>query len=209
MLNRPENRLWAIADGMGGLGSGDIAAQIAVDSLSRLLNEDTPLGARAIMRALGSANDAIRADPQIGNGCGGTTIAAAWADGDQLQLFWAGDSRIYRIRQGRLHQLTRDHSVVQEMIDAGIIEAADAEKHPRSNLITRALGAADKVAIERATFPLMSGDKILLCSDGVSRSLAPRVPTSTELDGLADTLLEQALQKDGSDNASLILVAFP
>ena len=203
VLDRPDRRLWAVADGMGGHSAGDRAAAAAIDALGEL---PAPVTASAILGALDAANGRIAAEAERGGS--GTTIVVAWADGARLRLFWAGDSRAYRVRDGRASALTRDHSLVQELVDGGLLSEAEAERHPQANVVTRALGIAASVAIETAECDLAAGDLILLCSDGLSRSLGPRDFTpGLDLGIQADRLLMNALQRDGSDNASLVLVA--
>lgn len=203
VLDRPERRLWAVADGMGGHSAGDRAAAAAIDALDAL---SEPITAPAILRALHAADRRIAAEAERGGS--GATIVVAWAEGARLHLFWAGDSRAYRIRDGRAVALTRDHSLVQELVDGGLLSEAEAERHPQANVVTRALGIASDVAIETAECDLVPGDLVLLCSDGLSRSLGPRDFTpGIDLGVQADRLLMNALQRDGSDNASLVLVA--
>lgn len=205
VLDRPERGLWAVADGMGGHYSGDVAAQMAIDCLDKV---DLP-SADTILAALQVANAEIFAKFGCEEQRSGTTIVAAHVAGGHVDLFWAGDSRAYRIREGSLHLLTRDHSVVQQMVDAGALSPGAAARHPQSNVITRALGVENKVTVDHVTLPLRPGDGILLCSDGVSRSLGHRPPASVSIESLAQQFLDDALALDGSDNASLVLIAIP
>jgi serine/threonine protein phosphatase PrpC len=203
VLDRADRRLWAVADGMGGHSAGDRAAAAAIDALDALPD---PITAPAILGALNAANRSIAAQAERGGS--GTTIVVAWAEATRLRLFWAGDSRAYRVRDGRAVPLTRDHSLVQELVDGGLLSEAEAERHPQANVVTRALGIASSVAIETADCDLVAGDLILLCSDGLSRSLGPRdFAPGLDLSTQGDRLLMNALQRDGSDNASLVLVA--
>ncbi len=201
-LDRPARGLWAVADGMGGHHSGDVAAQNAIDSLDIL---ERP-SASGILRALEAANAAIYAKSATEGQRSGTTVVAALVTGGMIDIFWAGDSRAYRIRADTLELLTRDHSLVQQMVDAGALSAEAAARHPKSNVITRALGVESEVIIDRLALHLLPGDRFLLCSDGISRSLSDALPTSGSIEMLAQQLLDQALVLDGSDNASLILI---
>lgn len=203
ILDRPERRLWAVADGMGGHHSGDVAAQFAIDALDAI---DHP-SADAIVEALRDANAALFNRGQDGDRRSGTTVVAASVHGDIADIFWAGDSRAYRIRDGALELLTRDHSLVQRLVDAGALSAEEAQRHPKANVITRALGVEDHIVIERRQVELRPGDLILLCSDGLSRTLGAEVPRSTGLPDLADLLIDQAMSRDGTDNASLVIAA--
>lgn len=203
VLDRTDRGLWAIADGMGGHRAGDVAAGIAIDALGRLADDDGPIDERTVVAALTAANAAIIAATGNDETCGTTIVAAT-----PTRVFWAGDSRAYRIRDGRLTLLTRDHSVVQDLVDAGLLSAADALRHPHANVITRALGIGTELTVDSAPVELIAGDLLLLCSDGLSRSLDRRdfIP-DLGIEAQADRLLTNALQRDGSDNASLVLVA--
>ena len=206
ILNLPDAQLWAVADGMGGHQSGDVAAQIAIDALGDLASSGQILCGDDILRTLQSANTLIYDRYADAGRRSGTTIVAALLVDDRLEIFWAGDSRAYRLRGDTWQQLTRDHSVVQQMVDAGTIPPSAASTHPKANVITRALGVDREVVIDRLAIPLVTGDIIMLCSDGVSRTMGAdrdRVPT---LAALAQSLNDRALMRDGSDNASLVLI---
>lgn len=206
ILDLPEAKLWAVADGMGGHQSGDIAAQIAIDALLSLANGRQVICGDDVHAALQSANRQIYDRYVDARRRSGTTIVAALLDGDRLEIFWAGDSRAYRLRGGMWKQLTHDHSLVQQMVDAGALSPSAATDHPKSNVITRALGVSQDVVVDRLVTNLDAGDIIMLCSDGVSRSLASARIDNTPLNLLAKYLLDQALQRDGSDNASLVMI---
>lgn len=203
ILDRPERSLWAVADGMGGHRSGDVAAQLAIDALDALDSPD----ADTIVGALETANAALYSRGESGERRSGTTIVVANFQGSVAHIFWAGDSRAYRIRGCALELLTRDHSFVQRLVDAGALSAEEAPRHPKANVITRALGVEDFIRIDRVQVTLHEGDLILLCSDGLSRTLGPQVPHATSLQDLAGILIEQAMSRDGTDNASLVIAA--
>ncbi len=200
VLDRSAAGLWAVADGMGGMSAGDVAAQTAVDTLAALEAVDDA----AIVAAIGRANALIQAQ---GGGRSGATIVAAHVAGGEARIYWAGDSRAYHVRGSAVRQVTRDHSYVQQLIDAGLLDEAAAGDHPRANIVTRALGVAEHVEVDQVSVALRSGDRLLLCSDGVSRSLDPRdLAADAPIGPLADRLLAAALERDGSDNASLVLI---
>jgi len=170
LIARPEIGLWAVADGMGGHGGGDVASAAVVaalgtmegsDSAARLLAEfvDRMIRVNADLRALARA----RATQVIG-----TTIAAILIHGAHYACVWCGDSRAYRLRDSALTQISRDHSEVQDLVDRGILEPGEAKRWPRRNVITRALGVADQAALEIGDGPIMAGDRFLLCSDGLT-----------------------------------------
>lgn len=200
VLDRGELGLWAVADGMGGMRAGDVAAQAVVDALAALeIVSDTTMA-----DALQGASAAIHA---AGGGRSGATIVAAHIVGAEATILWAGDSRAYHVHGDAVRQVTRDHSLVQDLVDAGLLEPAKAESHPRANVITRAIGVAPQVAIDTVRVGLVPGDRLLLCSDGVSRSLIPAdLAVRQPIETLADRLLAAALDRDGTDNASLVLI---
>ncbi len=207
VLDLPDHGLWAVADGMGGHHSGDVAAQIAVDALGDLAGLAQALTGDDVMAALQAANTRIYDRYAAADRRSGTTVVAALRVGDGLEIFWAGDSRGYRSRSGTLELLTHDHSVVQQMVDAGALAPCDAASHPKSNVITRALGVDSAVMIDRLAVTLIAGDMVLLCSDGISRTLGTAMPTAPSLEMLAQAVIDQALARDGSDNASVVLIA--
>ncbi len=211
LLARTDCGLWAVADGMGGHQAGAAAAAIAIDTLATLAERGRAASRGDIVGALDQANATIFATSGEQAGTSGATIVALGLDHDLATICWAGDSRAYRIRDGVAVQLTHDHSLVQELVDAGVLSESAAERHPRANVVTRALGVAAQVRIDVVSHRLVPGDRILLCSDGISRSLDPRDFTTlpADMDAAADRLLANALQRDGSDNATLVLIAIP
>lgn len=208
LLDRGDRGLWAVADGMGGHSAGAAAATLALDRLDALANGSATLDEAMIRAALGEANRAIH-DMAIGSAVtSGTTIVVALLQGHTATICWAGDSRAYRLHEGRAQRLTRDHSIVQELVDAGVLTDVAAERHPQSNVVTRALGVAPTVTLDSVVTTLSPGDRLMLCSDGISRSLDARdfLTLPTGIDAIADRLLANALQRDGSDNATLVVI---
>ena len=201
ILDRPLAGLFAVADGMGGHADGSLAAETVIAHLDRLAGQpDRP----DIPAALDAANREI---VQRGGGKSGTTIVVLRISGGRADIWWAGDSRAYLVRDRRLRLLTRDHSLVQELVEAGEIAAHQAAGHPRANVVTRALGTRDQVDVDRCELPLEPGDLLLVCSDGLSRSLASDDFGAGEpLEALADRLLNSALDRDGRDNISFVIV---
>jgi serine/threonine protein phosphatase Stp1 len=130
--------------------------------------------------------------------------------GEYYACLWAGDSRAYFLRKGRLHQLTHDHSLVQELVDSGAIGSEEALRHPRRNIITRALGGADETAeLDKVTDRLRQGDRLLLCSDGLFKTVAE--PDLGELlaegdDRSAERLVAAALERNADDNVTAVAV---
>lgn len=202
--------LWAVADGMGGHSAGDIAAQALVDALRALADDPAPFDDDAIAATLVDAGQRIHATAAGKTQVSGSTIVALHVVVDEATLFWAGDSRAYRVRDRRIEQLSRDHSLVQELVDSGMLARDQADRHPQAHVITRALGATPGVVIERRSIDVRPGDLYLLCSDGLTRGHAdPALPDyrSGALDEIADDLLGDALTAGGADNISLVLIA--
>jgi serine/threonine protein phosphatase PrpC len=202
--------LWAVADGMGGHSAGDIAAQAIVDALRRLADDPAPFDDEAIDATLLDAGRRIHADAAGSTRVSGSTIVALHLDDTAATLFWAGDSRAYRVRNRRIEQLSRDHSLVQELVDSGVLAAEQAGRHPQAHVITRALGAMPGVAIERRSVGVQPGDLYLLCSDGLTRGHSDPALldyVGEPLDTIADELLGDALTAGGADNISLVLIA--
>lgn len=204
VLDNPIMGLWAIADGMGGHSGGDLAAQQIVDSLRQAaLN---PVSAESAKSALQEANVRIHArNRRLGLEAGATVVMAVLTS-HGLEIAWAGDSRAYRIDAERTKLLTHDHSLVQQLVDAGAISLAMAERHPYANVVTRALGIESSILLETVTGTAPTA-RFLLCSDGLSRSLREEDLTlEASLEELADTLMMHAISRDGTDNVSLILI---
>lgn len=202
----PDGGLWAVADGMGGHRGGDVAAQSVIDALRAFQTSGRAATPAEVLAALGAANRTIGLrNTRCGEEAGATVVALSLS-GNMVHLAWAGDSRCYRIRGDGVELLTRDHSVVQQLVDAGLLTAETAAHHPQANVITRALGVEPICDIECRRVDLAEGDRFLLCSDGLSRSLSDADLIDGSLEALADTLVAKALQRDGADNISLVLI---
>src|ERR1700753_3969360 len=168
--------LFVVADGMGGHGSGDLASRIAIEEMS-VCASLRPLFAEAVLTALEHANrHIIERDEANRMGTTATGLAALETAGrDHLMVFNVGDSRVYRLGDGRLEQLTVDHSEVQELVLAGVITREQARTHPRRNVITRALGGDARLPPDYWLRPAVSGDRYLMCSDGLFGELTDDV----------------------------------
>lgn len=199
--------VWAVADGMGGHSGGDLAAQQIIDCLRQAVAGSQPITPRSVTEALHAADDLIRIrNRRLRLDAGATVVAATFDDGT-VEIAWAGDSRAYRVRDGKWAQLTHDHSVVQQMVDAGLLTPAMAECHPQAHIVTRALGVHDTVCLDTVRCAMAEGDRLLLCSDGLSRSLDVRNTChDLPLTALADHLVAAAIERDGTDNVSLVLI---
>jgi protein phosphatase len=206
-LGRPP--VIAVADGMGGAKAGEVAAQLAVEEVARL---EEPVAVGDVRAAVGRANSAIRRmardDPEKSGM--GTTFTAAMLEDGRLDVVHVGDSRAYLWRDGRLRQLTEDHSVVAELVRRGSISPEDAETHPHRNVITRALGAEPEVAVDTFSEYLRDGDVVLLCSDGLSsyvseEDIAAALTDAVTLADAAKALVERANGAGGTDNVTVVL----
>jgi protein phosphatase len=218
-LDQSEHALWAVADGMGGHLLGDYASDLAVQSLIDLLAaENLAHGSHGLEQrvsvALGrlqEVNRLLRAEalrravPVIG-----TTIAALLAAGSVCSCLWAGDSRIYLYRTGRLRQLTRDHSHLEAARSRHVSRSDDTLVRPRANLITRALGAEDTLHIDRLNLELLDGDIFLLCTDGLSNEVSELSIQQALRPGICslacDALVDMALDREARDNITAVVV---
>ncbi|MGD9511662.1 MAG: PP2C family serine/threonine-protein phosphatase [Geminicoccaceae bacterium] len=210
-LARSEIGLWAVADGLGGHARGEVASAAIVAALSRLpAPVDAPGHLRAVEAALAAAHAEIQALGEATSDLCASTVAALVAFDRHFAVLWCGDSRVYRLRAGTLERLTRDHSLVQELVDGGSLSPADAEGHPMRNRITRAVGLPGPLELDRAQGELAAGDLFLLCTDGLT-GLVDEATTqrllSADCDDLgATTLVQSALGAGGTDNVTVILV---
>ena len=159
--------------------------------------------------ALRDVNRLVHAFPLDSTGHSGSKVADLQISGQQAFCFWAGDSRIYRHRQGRLEAMTHDHRVVQEMIDAGVLDVGAARAHPRASVVTHAVGAHPTLALALLHDSVEYGDTYLLCPDGLTDSIEDerlaRILRLTPVDA-ANALLDAALLAGGRDNVLLIVV---
>ncbi|WP_293940974.1 protein phosphatase 2C domain-containing protein [Sphingomonas sp.] len=213
LLECTERGLWAVADGMGGHEAGEVASAMVVEALAGLpitsnLEADTANAVSAMIRVNQELIVLARSDihPRT---IGSTVVGLIIRDG-QYRCFWAGDSRAYRVRSGVIRQLTRDHSLVQELVEAGMIAPDEAHNHPNANVITRAVGAAETLIVDTVGGDARPGDQFLLASDGLTRlvddgemrdEMAEFEPSEA-----AGKLLDAVLVRGAPDNVSLIII---
>lgn len=215
VLDCSEHGLWAVADGMGGHEAGEVASAMVVETLSNFAAAGSiEHRIDSVIAALENVNLSLHdmGRASIRQRTIGTTVVGLVADGEHFRCFWAGDSRAYRLRGASIDQLTRDHSLVQDLVDAGMIEPGEAETHPNSNVVTRAVGASERLQVDTVGGPLAGGDTFLLASDGLTRLVRPEEIAlqlaSPGLDTAADHLMDLALDRGAPDNVSLIIVRF-
>lgn len=205
--------LFIVADGMGGHKAGDFASKCTVETICELAARSFEKNPVLILKkAIETANGSIRkksAEDESYEGMG-TTVVAASCLGKYLQIANVGDSRLYVIGE-QITQITRDHSLVEEMIRVGTIDRSAARNHPDKNIITRAIGANDTVDIDFFSVELKSGEKVLMCSDGLTNMLEDEeihriVQGSGSLEGRVRELVSAANDRGGRDNISVILI---
>ena len=206
-----------VCDGMGGANAGNVASELAVRHISEYVirsyrdGMDMTDTEKTLKNAIVSANISLY-DKAVNNaelaGMGTTAVAAFVKDGTAV-IAHVGDSRIYLVN-GEIKQLTRDHSVVQSLIESGKITPEDAKVHPRKNVITRALGAEENVAVDSDCLNLSNGDTLLLCSDGLTNFLDDKdilkVFQNNDISAVAERLVETANENGGGDNITVVTV---
>ena len=217
----PDRSVWAVVcDGMGGANGGNVASEVAVETVSGLLEKNyketltddqtVDLLTSIVQKANSKLYKMQKKDASL-RGMG-TTIELALIRDGAAHIVHAGDSRVYSIRGNKIKQLTTDHSVVQEMVEKGEITPEQARVHPNKNYITRALGIVPQIHLDYIEAPFEQGDILLMCSDGLSNYLTPAelVTLSLENEGEAftDALVESAKGLGGSDNITVAVITF-
>lgn len=217
-----------LADGMGGYKAGEVASEMAILSITAELKEamaahppgqvdlalEQQAEAKLILDAVKNANEVIYSVSQTQPQCAGmgTTLVVGLFTNNKLLVGHIGDSRMYRLRNHRLNQITEDHSLLQEQINAGLITAEQAKYSANKNLVTRALGVDPEVELELKEYDVEAGDIYLLCSDGLSDLVEDEViqtalnSLSSNLADAAQVLVQMANDNGGKDNISVILV---
>lgn len=210
-----------LADGMGGYNAGEVASQLAVEAITAALlplyaDDDTAPSAQTLRSAVETANAAILSsmlDEPAYEGMATTVVMALFYE-NRVHYGHVGDSRLYRLRNGQLEQLTRDHSMIQALVDEGMFsslqEALDAGV--KGNVLTRGLGIQEVIEVDVGIAEVVPGDLFLLCSDGLSNMVSHRdmqnilIGVDGNMEDAAEHLLAKALDNGGLDNVSLVLV---
>jgi protein phosphatase/serine/threonine-protein phosphatase Stp1 len=214
LVSRPEIGLWAVADGAGGHAAGEVASGRIAASLNALPSHLSPQEAlREIRSRISDVHAGLRQEAQRrgpGTIIASTVVILLIREG-HFACFWAGDSRAYLLRDGEVQQITRDHSLVQEMVDSGILAPELAESHPQANVVTRAVGADDETLdLDKVSGRLLPHDRFLLCSDGLCKALdAGRLGALLGSDfnnNLARSLVEAAKTGGSRDNVTAVVV---
>ena len=212
LLCCPQLNLWAIADGMGGHAAGDYVSNLLVDSLRAIAPaERFDDYVEALCAGVAQVNTQVRAEASLrGVEMMGATLVLLAARDDQAVCLWAGDSRLYRLRDGRLEAISRDHSYVQELIDSNLLNEEEARAHPMGNIVTRAVGVDEHVELARVSLRVLPGDTFLLCSDGLTRTAEDhelgevlRYPDPYEV---VRSLVHLGLTRGAPDNITALVV---
>lgn len=212
-VSRPDIGLWAVADGAGGHDAGEVASAMVATSLGAIpgtLSAEETLA--AVRQTIADTDAALREHAAKQGSVVASTVVVLIVRRQHFACLWAGDSRAYLMRNRVMQRVTRDHSLVQELIDVGAIDETAAEHHPRANVITRAVGGglADDFELEKTIGQLAVGDRFLLCSDGLSKVLddatleeALRSESPEEATG---RLLKEALARQARDNVTVVVM---
>lgn len=212
LLARPEAGLWVVADGMGGHSAGDVASNAIIHPLQNIERPETlPDFVEAVEDVLLSVNRQLRdyAQNELGGRTVGSTVVSLLLSQRTGVCLWAGDSRLYRLRGGQLSRISRDHSAVQELVESGAITQSEADRHPKSNVITRAVGGGEVLYVDSAVFAPEAGDTYLLCSDGLYNEVSDdsiRRKLALDLEEAVQRLVDEALHNGGRDNISVVVV---
>lgn len=208
----PDTQIWLVADGMGGHAHGEVASQAIIDAAADIEWGRLADRIRSFESALQRVNRHLMSRArELGGQVMGSTVVACLVDENCAELIWAGDSRAYLLRDGVLGQQTEDHSYVTELIHAGLLTEEQAENHPRANVITRAVGGDSDLNLERKSVELKHGDRLLLCSDGISKEL-----TAADIEAIlddaetpraaCDALYSAVYERRARDNLSAIVM---
>jgi len=213
IMSKPEVGLWAVADGMGGYEAGDVASKMIVNALENIEKHQHLYSfVDDIEGKIIDANHRILEYSEIMHDGRtlGSTVVSLLIKGQAGICMWAGDSRLYLLRNNHLQQISRDHSHVQELIDSGSITIEEAATHPDGNVITRAVGTSQELYVDIRAFNVQVGDTFLLCSDGlyntVSDTEIEHYMRSQDTDDSVKQLIVSALENGAPDNVSVIMV---
>ncbi len=219
MLLEPTRGLYGVLDGMGGANAGDVASQTARDAIRDFVTQRRlNLAPKALLEgAIMAGSAAVHASAQANrahHGMGTTVVACIVVDAKHVIVGHVGDSRAYLHRNGRLQALTRDHTIVEELVDRGLLSADEAERHPYKNVLSRNLGARSECKVDLIELELVPGDRLLLCSDGLYGYATPEsiqylLGSGDDPEHVARDLVELALRGGGGDNVSTIVIEAP
>ncbi len=203
--------LYAVADGMGGHRGGNVASELALQVLSRMGDGSWDRLADQVREANRAILERAQGDRSLSGM--GTTLTAAFTEGDVIHLAHVGDSRAYLLREGELHRLTEDHTLVHRMAVEGKITEAEEETHPQRSILIRALGVEELVDVDEVPVHALPGDRVLLCSDGLHSMVAEEdirrtLAEASDAQDAADQLVDLANRAGGLDNITVIVLDF-
>lgn len=211
--------IWCVADGMGGHEAGEVASRMVVDAISQVVSSSAKGGdlehkVALIQDAIQGVNTLLTVErtQSPNGGVMGSTVVALVVHEEECACVWAGDSRLYLFRDKGLYQLSKDHSVVQELMDKEVIAPADVDSHPQRHVITRAVGAHMKLELDYLAFDLLPGDVMLMCSDGLHSELSAEnimavLATEEDCHNKATRLVESVLSGPARDNVTVSVIA--
>lgn len=213
MLERPEVGMWVVADGMGGHAAGDVASQMIVNSLKKVHEglsldrfiDDIEDKLIAVNKKLIEKANESKKRTTIGS-----TVVAMVTFDKYCVYFWAGDSRLYRLRKGELRQMTTDHSQVEQYVEQGLISREEAAVHPHGNMITRAVGATQNFFLDMDIQEMQHGDRYLLCSDGLTKhtedfEFEEMLPKGN-VEEICKEMIDLTLSRGAGDNVTAIVI---
>jgi protein phosphatase len=220
--------LYVVADGMGGHAHGEVASRLAVETIEEFvkltsgdsdvtwpygIDETLSLNGNRLKTSIRFANQKLLEHARASAGCEGmaTTVVAVLLDGKVAEIAHVGDSRLYLIRDGEIRRVTSDHSWVNEQVQSGVIDSEQARNHPLRNVVTRALGGRPDLEVDVQSLELQSGDRLLLCTDGLTTMLNDAEILRIVLDGeggvgQTEQLIDAANRSGGEDNTTAILL---
>jgi serine/threonine protein phosphatase PrpC len=210
----PQTGVWVVADGMGGHDAGDLASETIVQSLQAMPVIVSPGALTDVFHErISKANQQIRQlSAARGNIVIGSTLVALLIFGEAFRCIWSGDSRAYLLRGDTLTQLSKDHTEVQELLDRGMLSAAEADNYPRKNVITHAIGVNDAVHLDFVDGLIQTGDTFLLCSDGLTTHVSSQeigeMMAGRRVREICEQLVELALDRGGTDNVTVNSIQF-
>lgn len=212
-ISADDNGLWAVADGMGGHENGEWASARVVEELRRgPLPQDFDDACREIGERIHLANAAIYDSAAEKGVQMGTTVVVLYVQGHRFSVLWVGDSRAYLLRDGRLHQLSRDHTQVQDMVERGLLSPEEAEEHPMGHVLSRAVGVTPEVEVDVIQDEIEPGDTFLLCSDGlhgcVEEGRILSILSGASPDTIAELLINASFESGAPDNVTVVATRF-
>ncbi|WP_426956421.1 PP2C family protein-serine/threonine phosphatase [Muricoccus radiodurans] len=210
VLARPRLGLWAVADGAGGHGGGEVASAAVTEALESI---PAGLSAAEILAQLRLRLSSVHASLQARSAAErrprpmATTVVMMIMRGGHFAALWAGDSRAYLLRHGEMVRITRDHSLVQELVESGALTEEEAERHPQANVITRAIGAEGELELDKVTGRYADGDTFLLCSDGLFKAIEePGIAARLRAGATAESLIADAVSHGARDNVTAVVI---